>query len=146
LPEAFLAILFGYAFQRRKVDIKFLIAGIILAIIAYIINFIFPIRKEFCSILIFAISALILITYNKIELLKAVFSTLSLFIIFIISEFVSVLILLYILKMDQNFLKEILDTYSITTWLYGLPNLIFKFLSVTGFYIYRVWDGKKNVV
>jgi hypothetical protein len=45
LPEAFLTILFGYAFQRRKVDIKFPIASVFLALLAYVINFMLPIRK-----------------------------------------------------------------------------------------------------
>ena len=145
-PEALITILFGYAFQRRKVDLKLLIASVALTILAYIFGILLPIRKETGSILIFIAAALIMILYIKIDVIKAVLSCVSLLAIFIIAEFFNVWVLISVFKIESSLLGEVLTTYSMKRWLYGLPNLVIKSAVVLGVYILRLHEKKNHAV
>jgi hypothetical protein len=146
LPEALLTILFGYAFQRRRVDSKLPVAGGVLAVCAYFFGIVFPVRKETGSILIFIAAALIMILYNKIGVIKAVFSCFTLLAVFIIAELINVWLLVSVLQVDQELLRQIFTIYTLKRWMYGLPNLLIKVAVVLGVYLWRIHENKQHAV
>lgn len=144
IPESLLTILFGYGFARKKADKKLFLAGLKLAVIAYALGMLLPIRKETATILIFVAAGMLMIFYNKIDILKALISCFLLLALFIAAELFNVWVLISLLKVDESFLKSLFESYSFTLWLYGLPGLVAKSAVVAAFYVLRTRNSHKS--
>lgn len=144
IPEAFITILCGYAFQGKKIGLKFLVSGILLSLIIYIVNFAFPVSKQMATILSFTAGAIILILINKIEIIKAILSTILLFVLFIIAEAFNFVLLKSVFHLSNDKIQALFDSYTLERWQYGLPSLLLKLIIVVVFYFIMVRVGKKK--
>jgi len=148
VPETFLTILCGYAFARKRLDIRFLISGFALSIISATLVFGFVVNQimtqQIATILMFVSSALLLALFSKIDVLKAIISNILLLIFFILVELANYILLVSVFGVDEKFFSVLIKTYTIQKWIYGLPNLLIKLIIIPLFYIIMIRTGKKK--
>ncbi|MDR3598433.1 hypothetical protein [Clostridium sp.] len=141
IPESLIYIFAAYLFSSTKLDVKkYIISSMLLAISTFLIRML-PINYGVHTILFIMIQTIILLSINKIDVIKAVKSTIISIICLFALETLNVLTLSFIFK-DQ--LNEIMSNPNIKV-LYGLPSLI-GFIMIISCYYYINKKGKiKNV-
>ena len=138
LPESFLFILAIYVFSKTKIDKnKYIISSLLYAISTYAIRLL-PIDYGVHTILSLLFLGFLIIYYNKIDSIKALSSTIFIYLIQILSEGTNVL-LLNIMKIDIN--KLVSDPFTKT--ILGIPSLILSYLIVLIFYYFFRKSTKK---
>lgn len=148
IPETFLTILFGYAFAHKRIDARFFVSGFALSVVSAALVFGLTVNQiitqQIATILMFVSSALLLILYSKIDVLKAIISNILLLIIFIVVELANYVLLVSAFGVDEQFLNDLIRTFTIQKWVYGLPNLLLKLVVIPLFYIIMIRTGKKK--
>lgn len=138
IPESFLFILAIYVFSKTKLDKnKYIISSLLYAISTYTIRLL-PIDYGVHTILSLLFLGFLIIYYNKIDSIKALSSTIFIYLIQILSEGTNVL-LLNIMKIDIN--KLVSDPF--TKIILGMPSLILSYLIVLTFYYFFRKSAKK---
>lgn len=129
IPESFLFILAIYVFSKTKINIKiYIITSLLYAISTYVIRLL-PINYGVHTILSLLFLGFLVIYYNKIDSIKALSSTIIIYLIQILTEGINVLLLNV---MDIN-IEQLVDNPFIKTML-GIPSLILSYLIVLIFY------------
>lgn len=131
IPEGFLFVLAVYIFSKTKIDKKkYIICSVIFAISMFIIRLL-PINYGVHTILSLMLLVLLITTYNKMDVIKAMKSVLIVVLMQFLIEGINVLILTLIPSINiDNLFKD-----PITKTLVGLPSLIVAYLIVYSFYL-----------
>lgn len=141
IPEAFVYIFAAYLFSSTKLDVKrYIISSLLLAVSTFVVRML-PINYGVHTILFIIMQTVILSGVNKIDVIKAVKSTIISIICLFTLETLNVLTLSFIFKDKLN---EIMLNPNLKV-LYGLPSLI-GFIMIISCYYYINKKGKiKNV-
>jgi hypothetical protein len=119
IPEAFLFIFAGYAFSKTKVNLKrYLLSGAVLSIIGYLVRML-PINFGIHSVLILVACIVLLVTINKIPMMKAVSASLIIMIVGFAAEALNGIFIQNVLGKDM----ELIFQDPSQKVLYGLPSL-----------------------
>jgi len=120
LPEAFLFILAAYAFSKNALNLRrYLLSSVLLVVMGYCIRLL-PIQYGLNTILSTIGLIILIIKINKIDIIKAITSSIAIVILELICEAINVLIIQYVFKADMNFVFND-PTLKI---LYGIPSLL----------------------
>ncbi|MEG2353011.1 MAG: hypothetical protein RSB70_00045 [Clostridium sp.] len=139
IPEAFLMVLAIHAFSKEPIRWKrYILSSVSLLICAYIINML-PINYGVRTMLNLTILIILSININKIEVLRAVKSSLFIVIAQYIFEGVNLILIQFVFKADIN---KILEN-KISRIIYGVPSIIMLAIVVVVYYILVV---KKSIV
>jgi hypothetical protein len=142
LPEGFFFVLAGYAYSRIRIKKReYMISAFLLGTIGFVTRLL-PIQQGVYSILNLIGLMLLLIFINKIDTIKAITSTVIIFIITFMSEGLVVSIF------SNVFHKDMVLIYNnpIKRLIYGMPSLIIVAFIVVGYYFILSRSGKlKNV-
>lgn len=132
IPESFILILAAYAFSCKKPEKKlFCISSILLSVATYLIRLL-PIHFGVHTIILIVIYVLISVNINKIDIIKSISAGLISSIILFLCEWINVLILTKILKLDIDFIFK----PPVSKILYSLPSLVlFSAVVMLVFYI-----------
>lgn len=134
LPEGFLVIFAVYIFSKTKIDKKkYLVTSIIFSLIIYIVRLL-PISYGVHMILSLFSLLLIIVFYNKIDVIKGIKSIIFIYLIQLISELINVLIL-NIMNIDL----EVLSLDPVYKNILGFPSLI-----ITAIIIYIIFRFNKK--
>lgn len=134
LPEGFLVIFAVYIFSKAKIDKKkYLVTSIIFSLIIYIVRLL-PISYGVHMILSLFSLLLIIVFYNKIDVIKGIKSIIFIYLIQLISELINVLIL-NIMNIDL----EVLSLDPVYKNILGFPSLI-----ITAIIIYIIFRFNKK--
>lgn len=132
IPEGLLFILAGYAFSKYTIQVKrYLISSMLYSVIVYSIRYL-PIEYGANTILNLIVIIILLISINKIDIIKAIKSGILVMLLGFISEGVNMFILQVILKKEIN----LIFNNNLLKILYGIPSsLIFACVAVTYYLI-----------
>lgn len=134
LPEGFLVVFAIYIFSKTEIDKKkYLITSIIFSLIIYIVRLL-PISYGVHMILSLLILLLIIVSYNKIDVIKGVKSIILIYLLQLISELINVFIL-NLMNIDL----EVLSLNPVCKIILGFPSLI-----ITAIIIYIVFIINKK--
>lgn len=129
IPESFLFILAIYVFSKTKINKKiYIISSLLYAIATYIIRLL-PINYGVHTILSLLFLGFLIIYYNKIDSIKALSSTIIIYLIQILTEGVNVVVLNI---MNVNIEKLVDNPFTKT--ILGIPSLLLSYLIVFIFY------------
>lgn len=137
VPEGFLFIFAVYVFSKVNINKpKYIISSILFAIIMFIVRLL-PINYGVHTILALMLVVLLTTTYNKIDVIKAMRSVLSVVLIQFLTEGINILILNLIpnINIDTLFDDPVVKT------LIGLPSLLIAALLI---YIFYAFNKKKE--
>jgi len=141
IPEGYLFIFAGYTFSKTKLNTKKLIfSGFVLGVIGYLVRFL-PISFGVHSVLILIACIVMLNTWHKIPLIKAISAGMIIMIIAFSAEIVNGLLIavsqgIKIVDIIQNPSVNNIEFANATQKLiYGLPSLLFMWLVVLVFYV-----------
>ncbi|MFU7514279.1 hypothetical protein [Clostridium sp. HCS.1] len=130
LPEGFLVILAIYIFSKTKINNKkYVITSLIFSLITYTVRML-PINYGVHIVLSILFLLLIVVSYNKIEVLVAIKSIIFIYLIQFVSEAINVLILTF-MNIDLNIQFE----NPIYKSVMGIPSLIITGIIILIFYI-----------
>ncbi|MFT5872828.1 MAG: hypothetical protein ACI8WT_001765 [Clostridium sp.] len=120
IPEAFLIIMSINLFSYKRIDSKrYITSSIFIAISTYLVRML-PINYSVHTIINMIIFILISVSINKISIIKAISSVLKVIITISICEFINVVVLDKIMKLDiQTIYNEPLKKI-----LYSMPSLV----------------------
>lgn len=129
IPEGFLFILSIYVFSKVNINKKrYIISSLLYSITTYIIRLL-PINYGVHTILSLLFLGILIIYYNKIDVVKALRGTIIIFLIQFLTEGINV-ILLNIMSIDiDNLSNDPLMKSAL-----GIPSLLFSYLIVCLFY------------
>lgn len=120
LPESFLFMVAIYVFSKTNMEKKkYLVSSFLYAVVIYITRLL-PINYGVHTILGLMLLLLLTILYNKIDVIKAMRSTIMIFLIQFISESINLFIINFIPNISIN---ELFENPLIKT-IIGLPSLI----------------------
>lgn len=129
IPEGFLFIISIYVFSKVSINKKkCIISSLLYSANAYLIRLL-PINYGVHTILSLLFLGVLIIYYNKIDVIKALRSTIIIFLIQFLAEGVNVL-LLNAINIDINNISNDPLTKSIL----GIPSLLISYLVVIIFY------------
>ncbi|GAA0084354.1 hypothetical protein UT300007_07930 [Clostridium sp. CTA-7] len=137
IPEGFLFIFAIYVFSKEMIDKrKYVISSIIYSTAIFLIRML-PINYGVHTILAVLFLLFLTITYNNIDVIKTMSSTIIIFIVQFLSEGINMLIIQFLPDIDQLFKDPVLKT------ILGLPSLIIASLIT---YIFYKKINKKDVL
>lgn len=138
IPESFLAVLISYLFTNRSIQKKpYVISSLLFAVTTYLVRLL-PIEFGVHSLISFSLYIPICVLVSKIPINKAIFSIMCTGIFLLFCEWVNVIILVDILKVD---VQAVLAS-PVLKIVYLLPSLILFALLVL--LLYRYTKFKKE--
>ena len=130
LPEAFLFVFAAFTISKTKLDIKkYIFASLTLALVAYGVRFL-PIQYGINTILNLFVIIVLMNVVNKIDMITAIRTGVTIIIIEFICEGLNVLFIQMILKINMNYVF----TNPELTVVYGLPSLVLFGLIIIAYY------------
>ncbi|MFZ7122062.1 MAG: hypothetical protein ACOWWH_14070 [Eubacteriaceae bacterium] len=138
VPNGLIYILAGYAFSRRTIDIKkYLFSSTILAVLGFATKILSETKllntsNSVPQILILFACIFLLVIVNKIVVVKAIISSLTVMLLQVFFEGIYILLVLKsIFKLDVH---KIFEESVFKQSVLGLPNLILMAISILLFY------------
>ncbi len=130
LPEGFLVILAIYIFSKTDIDKKkYLVTSIIFSITTYMVRLL-PINYGVHMVLSVLILLLIVVSYNKIDVVSSIKSIIFIYLIQFVSEAINVLLLNFMnIDLESQFENPIYKS------IIGIPSLIITGIIILIFYI-----------
>jgi hypothetical protein len=122
IPEAFIIILAGYAFSKRKLEvIPYIRSSIILATSTFIIGLL-PATKVMQMVLSAIVAVVVIVLVNNLKPVKAIFSTLVCLALTISYELLNILLLQMVFGLDTY--KIFNESGPLVKNISGLPSYI----------------------
>lgn len=139
LPEAFLFVFAAFALTRTKLDVKkYFFVSITLAATACLIRFL-PIQYGMNTILNLFVLIILMTIVNKIDMIYAIKTGVMIIILEFICEFINILFIQRVLKIDMNYVFNNADLKV----LYGIPSLAIFGLII--FIYYSILKNRKEL-